>query len=105
MPTNLQICDCSPPQTVVRLPASSRPPSRLLSVGCHRTHAIYDEKSRLAYEAADTGLLSPELAAGIQRVKGARKVGVRVGNWLTADQSLRLLQAPEAETFRGRCDR
>ncbi len=60
---------------------------------------------RLAYEAADTGLLSPELAAGIQRVKGAKKVGVRLGNWLTADQSLRLLQAPEAETLRGRRDR
>src|SRR3984893_15821271 len=28
---------------------------------------------RLAYEAADTGLLSPELAAGIRRVKGAKK--------------------------------
>src|SRR5215468_2777230 len=27
---------------------------------------------RLAYEAADTGLLSPELAAGIRRVKGAK---------------------------------
>jgi hypothetical protein len=27
----------------------------------------------LAYEAADSGLLSPELAAGIQRVKGAKK--------------------------------
>jgi hypothetical protein len=26
---------------------------------------------RLAYEAADAGLLSPELAAGIRRVKGA----------------------------------
>ena len=26
---------------------------------------------RLAYEAADTGLLSPELAAGIRRVKGS----------------------------------
>jgi hypothetical protein len=25
---------------------------------------------RLAYEAADTGLLSPDLAAGIRRVKG-----------------------------------
>ena len=31
---------------------------------------------RLAYEAADTGLLSPELAAGIGRVKGAKRVGV-----------------------------
>jgi hypothetical protein len=29
---------------------------------------------RIAYEAADTGLLSPELVAGIRRVKGARRV-------------------------------
>ena len=28
---------------------------------------------RLAYEAADTGLLSPDLAAGIRRVKGAKE--------------------------------
>ena len=37
---------------------------------------------RIAYEAADSGLLSPELAAGIRRVKGVRRLGVRVGNWL-----------------------
>jgi len=37
---------------------------------------------RLAYEAADTGLLSPDLAAGIRRVKGAKKLGMRLGNWL-----------------------
>src|SRR6516162_8500285 len=30
---------------------------------------------RLAYEAADAGLLSPELAAGIRRVKGAKNDG------------------------------
>ena len=42
---------------------------------------------RLAYEAADSGLLSPELAAGIQRVKGARKLGSRLGNWLTASEA------------------
>jgi hypothetical protein len=35
---------------------------------------------RLAYEAADAGLLSPELAAGIRRVKGVKKLGVRLGN-------------------------
>src|SRR5438034_10989394 len=35
---------------------------------------------RLAYEAADSGLLSPELAAGIRRVKGAKKLGVRLGD-------------------------
>ena len=34
---------------------------------------------RLAYEAADSGLLSPDLAAGIRRVKGAKKHGTRVG--------------------------
>jgi hypothetical protein len=30
---------------------------------------------RVAYEAADAGLLSPELAAGIRRVKGLRRIG------------------------------
>ena len=33
---------------------------------------------RVAYEAADAGLLSPELAAGIRRVKGVRRLGVRL---------------------------
>jgi hypothetical protein len=37
---------------------------------------------RLAYEASDCGLLSPDLAAGIRRVKAARRLGVRIGNWL-----------------------
>src|ERR1700683_756229 len=35
---------------------------------------------RLAYEAAATGLVGPELAAGISRVKGSKKLGVRLGN-------------------------
>ena len=38
---------------------------------------------RIAYQAADAGLLSPELAAGIRRVKGVRRISVRLGNWLT----------------------
>jgi hypothetical protein len=50
---------------------------------------------RLAYEAADCGQLSPDLAAGIRRVKGVKKIGVRLGNWLTAEQSQNLWQAPE----------
>jgi hypothetical protein len=41
---------------------------------------------RLAYEASDCGLLSPDLAAGIRRVKGARRLSVRIGDWLTADE-------------------
>ena len=43
---------------------------------------------RLAYEAADSGLLSPELAAEIRRVKGVKQLGARTGNWLTQDQKL-----------------
>src|SRR5450756_1981069 len=46
---------------------------------------------RLAYEAADCGLLSADLAAGIRRVKGVKKLGIRLGNWLTADSISRLL--------------
>src|SRR3990172_8838808 len=60
---------------------------------------------RLAYEAADSGLLSPELAAGIRRVKGARKLGVRLGNWLTAEQARTLWQLPRAETLKGKRER
>src|SRR5438128_12537918 len=32
---------------------------------------------RLAHEAADAGLLSPDLAAGISRVKGVKQLGFR----------------------------
>jgi integrase len=60
---------------------------------------------RLAYEAADTGLLSPELAAGIRRVKGAKRLGVRIGNWLTIDQSKKLLQCLQRDALRGKRDR
>ena len=60
---------------------------------------------RLAYEAADCGLLSPELAAGIRRVKGAKRLGVRLGNWLVAEQARMLLQAPDLQTLRGKRDR
>jgi site-specific recombinase XerD len=60
---------------------------------------------RLAYEAADSGLLSPDLAAGIRRVKGAKKLGTRLGNWLTAEQARRLWQSPQANTLKGKRDR
>lgn len=60
---------------------------------------------RLAYEAADSGLLSPELAAGIRRVKGAKKLGVRLGNWLTAEEARCLWQSPGTQTLKGKRDR
>ena len=60
---------------------------------------------RLAYEASDCGLLSADLTAGIRRVKGVKKLGVRLGNWLTAEQGQALWQAPDALRLNGRRDR
>jgi len=55
---------------------------------------------RLAYEAADSGLLSPELAAGIRLVKGAKQLGARTGNWLTQDQARLLLEKADGDDLR-----
>jgi hypothetical protein len=60
---------------------------------------------RLADEASDTGLLSSDLVAGIRRVKGAKRLGVRTGNWLIVDQSKTLLGRPTAEDLRDKRDR
>jgi len=53
---------------------------------------------RLAYEAADCGLLSSDLAAGVRRVKGVKKL-----NWLTAEQGHALWQSPDRQRLKGNC--
>src|SRR5256714_15134575 len=60
---------------------------------------------KLAVEAADNGLLAPELANGIARIKGVRSHGVRVGNWLSLRQAQALLNAPDVRTKKGLRDR
>jgi integrase len=60
---------------------------------------------KLAAEATDNGLLAPELAAGISRVKSAKSTGIRVGNWLSLRQAQALLSAPDATTVKGLRDR
>ena len=55
---------------------------------------------RLAYEAADCGLLSADLAAGIRHVKGVKKLGIRLGNWLTAEQGHAPWQAPDRQRLK-----
>jgi len=59
---------------------------------------------RLSYEAADNGLLSPELVAGIRRVRGVKQLGYRAGNWLSPEQSTELLTKTPAESLRGKRD-
>jgi hypothetical protein len=49
---------------------------------------------RLADEAAESSMLSPELAIGIRRVKEVKRLGRRIGNWLTDDQAQDLPPRP-----------
>jgi site-specific recombinase XerD len=37
--------------------------------------------------------------------EGAKKRGVRLGNWLTAEEARRLWQSPDADTLKGKRDR
>jgi site-specific recombinase XerD len=59
---------------------------------------------RLAFEAADGGILSPDVVAGIRRVKGVRQIGQRVGNWLSLEQGRTLLGAVSPKVLRGKRD-
>ena len=60
---------------------------------------------RLAAEAADNGLLDPDIAGGIARLKGARANGLRTGNWLNKEQAETLLRLPDLSTLKGKRDR
>ena len=59
---------------------------------------------RLAHEAADAGLLSPDLAAGISRVKGVKQLGQRSGNWLSLEQSSEVLSRARGDLMREKRD-
>jgi site-specific recombinase XerC len=59
---------------------------------------------RLASEAADSGLPSPELAAGIRRVKGVKHLGQRSGNWLNIDQAQLLVDKSAGDGLRNKRD-
>src|ERR1017187_997143 len=76
-------------------------PSTNLSGGTVPNHVLH----LTGRSSSGTGLLSPDLAAGIRRVKGAKRLGVRIGNWLTVDQSKNLLGEPPADHIRGKRDR
>ena len=60
---------------------------------------------RLADEAAESGWLSPELVTGIRRVKEVKRLGRKIGNWLTVNQAQELLNAVAQNTLQGKRDR
>jgi site-specific recombinase XerD len=59
---------------------------------------------RLAYEAANCGLLSADLASRIRRVRGAKRLGLPVGNWISAEQGKRLLLTAADSSLRAKRD-
>ena len=56
---------------------------------------------RLADESAESGWLSPELAIGIRRVKGVKRLGRKMGNWLTRNEAQELVNAASRTNLRG----
>jgi integrase len=60
---------------------------------------------KLASEATDNGYLDPTAAAGVARVPGVTRRGVRTGNWLIREQAQRLIDAPDVTTLKGLRDR
>ena len=56
---------------------------------------------RRADESAESGWLSPELAIGIRRVKGVKRLGRKMGNWLTRNQAQELVNAASKTNLRG----
>jgi site-specific recombinase XerD len=59
---------------------------------------------RLARECSENGLLNPEMATGIVNVKGVKRLGMRIGNWLTVAQAQRLISAADVPTLLGKRD-
>jgi integrase len=93
---------CSEPRLAFNRTVVLRYRNHLGHANMRRPRSIFGSlrSRRIAYEAADACLLSPELAAGIRRVKGVRRIGVRLGNWLTPEQGRRLLESATPLTAR-----
>ena len=58
----------------------------------------------LAQEAADQKMLGAVEAAAIQRIRGEKTSGIRMGMWIQKEELDRILLAPDRNTVRGRRD-
>src|SRR5204862_1364910 len=101
----------SSPGTVPN-PASRSTASWWFATACTWNHAVWPQipstnnsrRCEDSHEAADAGLLSPELAAGISRVKGVKQLGFRAGNWLSTEQSSEILKRASGDSMRAKRD-
>jgi integrase len=56
---------------------------------------------KLAEEAAHNGLLDPQAAAGVCSLRGPRRLGRRLGNWLGVSEAEALICTPDPDTLKG----
>src|SRR5258708_18973411 len=56
---------------------------------------------RLAYEASDNGLLSPNLAPAIRPLKAPNRLGTPLANCLPPTQGKELLSVPDRDSMKG----
>jgi hypothetical protein len=80
---------CSEPRSTLNRSVVVRYRSFLerLSLSAATINLHFSAIRRLADESAESGWLSPELAIGILRVKGVKRLGRKSGNWLTRNQA------------------
>ncbi|MGD8457197.1 MAG: tyrosine-type recombinase/integrase [Anaerolineales bacterium] len=60
---------------------------------------------KMVREAIDNGLLDIIKGQGVLNIKGFRKEGHSIGNWITKNQAQALLRAPDITTIKGLRDR
>ena len=77
---------CSEPRLTFNRAVVVRYRSHLegLSLSASTINSHLSAIRRLADESAESGWLTPELAIGIRRVQGVKRLGRKIGNWLTS---------------------
>lgn len=92
--------------------ANSKPPGRLavqeyvqvlLSHGKRPStiNVMLSAVRKLYQEAEDNGWIDAATCAGVQRVKGLRRLGEATGNWLSNEDAVQLLRMPDMQTVLG----
>jgi site-specific recombinase XerD len=60
---------------------------------------------RLTDEAVDAGMTATTAAHTVGKIKAVKRRGRRTGTWLTQEQAVELVAAPDAATLKGKRDR
>ncbi len=94
---------CSEPRLTFNRAVVVRYRSHLegLSLSASTINSHLSAIRKLADESAESGWLTPELAIGIRRVQGVKRLGRKIGNWLSRSQAQELVNAASKTNPRG----